>query len=247
MAEGNSARRRKRAQRLWVSLGVALLVVPMLLLLTANALVNGPGRNRLERALARTGALTRIGRLTYVPGANRLVARAVTFQTETAFLRVDRITLTGVKWFRLFRGGTLAESLAQARAEATLLVVEWPKARYGLHCALLDASVPDALLRAKDAELRPLVEDQAFFRGNPYRTTRWRVTLPDVTASGLGYSGIMAGSAWRAESVRAVRPNLDLLVDRYRAVGPLIRSPLMVNEALASLGRPFQLGHLEVR
>jgi hypothetical protein len=229
-----------------IFLGVALVALAALVALGGNALVNGPVRARLERALAGPGSQVRIGRLTYAPGANRLVAQNVTLQTGPASLTADRIALSGIRWFRLWRGDALAESLARAHIEVTQIAATWPKARYRFRCGRLVASVPDATLRAEEAELRPLVGDQALFRGVPYRTTRWRVTVPELTVAGLGYPELLTGSACQVESVRVVRPALDLLVDRYQAVGPLVRSPLMLNEAVASIGRPFQVKRVEI-
>jgi hypothetical protein len=72
------------------------------------------------------------------------------------------------------------------------------------------------------------------------------VTVPELTVAGLGYPELLAGSACQIEVVRVVGPALDLLVDRYKPVGPLVHRPLMVNEAVAALGRPFQVKRVEV-
>jgi len=230
----------------WFFLGMGLLALSGLVLVSFKSLVNGPGRTRLERALAGPGSQVRIGRLTLAPGANRLVALDVTLQTGANLVKADRIALTGLRWFRLWRGGPLAESLARARVEATGVTGAWPKARYGFRCARLVASIPDAALRAEAIEVRPLVGDPAFFNGVPYRTTRWHVKVPELTVAGLGYPGLLAGGPCRVEEVRVVRPALDLLVDRYQGVGPLVRRPLMLNEAVAAFGQTVQVRRLEV-
>jgi hypothetical protein len=71
----------------------------------------------------------RIGELNYAVGANRLVAQSVTLSASNSTLKVDRISLMGVRWARLL-GGTaaLADVLAKASLDATHIDVEFPQA-----------------------------------------------------------------------------------------------------------------------
>jgi len=229
------------------SLGALVLAVAAILLVFGDAILNRYGKEKAERAFAEAypGSVLRIGELDYAVGANRLVARSVTMSAANTTLRVGPISLTGVRWARLLLGTAApADVLAEASLEATDLDVEFPRARYGIRCARLRASVPSSELIAERIELKPLVGDKTFFAGRNFRTTRFHVVVPECRVSGLAYGELLRGKSYRAGSILFSRPSLDALVNREKPRKPLVRSPLMVHEALASIRRPLQVGSL---
>jgi hypothetical protein len=122
----------------------------------------------------------------------------------------------------------------------------FPEAHYGIRCARLRASVPDSELIAEGAELQPLVEDEALFAAGAFRTTRYRVVLPECRVQGLEYGEALQGRAYRARSVLLSRPALDALINRDKPPPPFVKSPLMVHEALAAISQPFQVDRLSI-
>jgi hypothetical protein len=245
---------RKRSLRRWsayagLCLGVAVLAGAVLIFLFGNTLLNGYGKRKAERAFARAhpGSGLRIGELEYSVGANRLVAQSVTLSGTNATLRAGRISLAGVRWARLFWGTAgLGEVLAVARLEATNLDVEFPSARYGIRCARLRASVPGSELLAEGTELRTLAGDEEFFAAHDFRTTRFHVAAPECRVSGLAYGELLQGKSYRAASVTFSRPSFDALVNRDQPVEPLVKSPLMVHEALAAIRQPLRVDRLSI-
>jgi hypothetical protein len=231
------------------SLGALVLAVAALILVFGGAILNSYGKRNAERAFAQAhpGSVLRIGELNYAVGANRLVAQSVTLSASNSTLKVDRISLMGVRWARLL-GGTaaLADVLAKASLDATHIDVEFPQAHYRIRCARLRGSVPGSELIAEGTELRTLVGDEEFFAAHDFRTTRFHVVVPECRVLGLAYGELLRGKSYRARSVQLSRPSLDALVDRDKKVGPLGKPPLMVNEALAAIRQPLQLDSLSI-
>jgi hypothetical protein len=221
----------------------------VVILVFGDKILNRYGKGKVERAFAEAypGSVLRIGKLDYSVGANRLVAQSVTLSATNTTLKVGRISLTGVRWARLLWGtAALADVLGKASLDATKLDVEFPRARYGIRCARLRASVPGSELIAEGTELRPLVGDKAFFAAHDFRTTRFYVVVPECRVLGLAYGELLQGKSYRARSVHFSRPSFDALVNRDKPLKPFVKSPLMVHEALASIRRPLQVGSLSI-
>jgi len=230
-------------------LGAVVLAVAVLILLFGGAILNGYGKRKMERAFAEAlpRHALRIGELGYTVGPNRLVAQTVTLSAANSTLKVGPISLTGVRWARLLWGkAALADVLANASLDATNLVMEFPQSHYGIRCARVRASVPESEMIAEGAELRPVVGDEELFAADAFRTTRFRVVVPECRVSGLAFGELLKGKAYRARSVHLSRASFDILVDRYKPVGPFVKPPLMVHEALAAIRRPLQVDSLSV-
>lgn len=240
---------RRRAAYAAASLGALVLAVAVFVLVFGDAILNRYVKEKAERAFAgaNPGSVLKIGELDYSVGANRLVARSVTLSSSHTTLKVGPISLTGVRWARVLWGkAATADILAKSRLDATNLDVEFPRARYGIRCARLRASVPSSELIAEGSELRPLGGDKAFFAGRDFRTTRFHVVVPECRVSGLAYGELLQGKSYRARSILFSRPSFDALVNREKPRKPLVKSPLMVPEALASIRRPLQVGSLSI-
>ena len=231
------------------SLGALALAVAVFLLVFGGAILNGYGKPKAERAFAAAhpGLSLQIDTLEYSWSANRLVARSVTLRGSNTTLQVGRISLTGVHWVPLLWGAAVpADVLAQASLDATNLNVELQLAGYEIRCGRLRASVPDSHLIAEEVELRPWMEDEAFFAARDFRRTRFHVVVPECRVQDLAYDELLAGRSYRAGSVQVSRPAFDALVNWDKPVPPFAATPLMVHEALASIRQPLQVGSLSI-
>jgi hypothetical protein len=214
-----------------------------------NAILNGYGKRKAEQAFAKAhqGSALRIGRLNYSIGANCLVAESVAVSATNTTFKTGRISLMGVRWATLLWGKTaLADVLAQARLDATNLDVEFPRAGYGIRCARLRASVPASDLIADGTELRTLVGEEEFFASRQFRTVRFHVVVPECKVSGLIYSELLQGKSYRARSAQFYQPLFEAVVNLDKSAEPFVKSPLMVNEALAAIPLPLQVKSLRV-
>jgi hypothetical protein len=226
-----------------------VLAISLLILLFGGAILNSYGKRNAERAFAQAhpGSVLRIGKLDYSLGANRLIVHSLTLSATNATLKVDLISLMGVRWARLFFGATsLADLLAKASLDATNLDVEFPLTHYGIRCARLRASVPGSELIADGAELRSLVGDDEFFAANDFRMTRFHLVAPECRVLGLEYGELFEGKSCRARSVLISRPSFDALVDLDKPLEPFVKSPLMVHEALAAIRQPLRIDSLSI-
>lgn len=245
--------RRRSLRRLSACVGASLcavlLTVALFVLGFGGALLNGYGKGKVERAFgeAHPGYALQIGKLAYSVGANRLDAHSVTLRATNSTLKAGRVSLSGVRWARLFwRTNRLADVLAQASLDVTNLDAEFPPSHYGIRCARLRASAPDSELRAEATELRTLVGDEVLFAAHEYRTTRFHVMLPECTVWGLAYGELLQGKSCRARSVQFDRPSFEALVNRDKPRPPFVKSPLMVHEVLAAIRQPVQVDRLTI-
>jgi hypothetical protein len=214
-----------------------------------SAIVNGYVKNKVEKAFAKAhpGLVMRIGHLGYASGADALVAQLVTLSGTNAVFKVERISLRDVHWVKLVWGkAPLADVLNKASLDATNLRAEFPKSRYKVRCARIQASVPESELTAEGTELRTLAGDEDFFSAHEFRATRFGVLVPKCKVLGLAYDQLFGGTSYRAGSVHVFGPTFDAVVDRYKPLGPFLKSPLMVHEALAAILKPLQIDSLRV-
>ena len=245
---GNMSLRRLLAC-LGFCIGAVILIVAALILIFGGAILNGYGKGKVERAFAEAhpGYTLRIGELGYAIGANRMDARFVTLNTTNSTLTVGRISLTGVRWVRFFCGkAALADFLAKASLDATNLDMKFHRAQYGIRCARLRASVPGSELLAEKIDLSPLIGDEEIFTASAFRTTLFRVSVPECRVLGLAYGELLAGKSYRARSVHFPGLSFDALVNRDKPVGPFVKSPLMVNEALGAIHKPLKIDSLSI-
>ncbi len=245
-------RRRQSWPRPWVYAAlclVAVILAAVVLIPLSVVALNGYVKGRVERAFdqANPGATLRIRGLVYAIGPNRLAARSITLRTAGATMTVGRVSLAGVRWMQLLRGRAGG---AAARARTSLdvadLTVEFPGAHYGIRCARVRVSQPDSELVAQGIELAPLAGDEEAISAGPYRTTWFRVSVPELRVRGLACGELLNGTAYRARSVHVLRPAFDAFAYHEKPPGPFVSSPLMVNEALAAIRRPLRVDSLSI-
>lgn len=248
--EGTAARNSRRLSAYGVaSLGAIALAIAVIVLLFGDAILAGFGKRMIERAYgkAHAGSELRIGTLDYSAGANRLIARSVTLTSANTSLRIDRITLTGVRWAKLLlRTAAPDDVFAEAALEATNLDVGFPRSRYGIGCARLRASVPDSELTSEGFELRTLAGDEDFFAARNFRRTQYLLAIPECRVLGLAYGEMLQGKSYRARSVHFSRPSLTTLVNRDKPSRPFHERRFMAQGFLASIRKPLQVDSLAI-
>ncbi|MBK9248924.1 MAG: hypothetical protein IPM69_12620 [Ignavibacteria bacterium] len=71
----------------------------------------------------------------------------------------------------------------------------------------------DALIFAENIEVTPLGNDMEFFQHHEVRTTRYRLTLPQLFIQGNTILGLLQGKKCEADYIRMPNLTLDMLVD----------------------------------
>lgn len=230
-------------------LGAVILTGAAFIFMFGGDIINSYVKGKAERAfdIAYPGSALRIGKLDYSLGDNRLVAQSVILNTRNSTFKSGRISVTGVRWLRLLWGmAGISELFYKARLDVTNLDMKFLKSNYGIRSERLRASVPDSELIAEGNILSSLIEDEKIFASSAFRTTRFRVVVPEFKVSGLAYSELLRGKSYRARSVQFYRPSFDALVNRDKPVAPFVKSPLMVNEALSAIRQPLQIDTLSI-
>jgi Domain of Unknown Function (DUF748) len=235
----------------WVGLSLVAIALAVAVLSFAfgHAILNRYAKEKTERAFAGAypGCTLRIGELDYALAANCLVARSISVRAPNTTLKTGPISLTGVRWVRLIRGSAaLADLLTDATIDATNLDVDFPLAHYGIRCARLRASVPSSELVAEESEFRTSVGDEVFFAAHDFRTTRFHLIVPECRVLGLAYRDLLQGKSYRAASIHLSRPSFEALVNCDKPLLPFVKSPLMVNEALAAIPQPLRIDSLSI-
>ena len=235
----------------WVGLvgGAMVSLAAGLIWLFGSSTFDGYCKKKVERTFAEMfpGCSLQIGAWAYSPRGDRLVAESVTMNSALATVRVGWMAATGVRLWPLLSGdATLAGLLVQASLEATNLSVDINQTPYGVRCARLRMSVPGSELIAEGTEFGPQVGDEELFDRDVFRTTRYRVIVPECRIAGLAYDALFQGTAYRARSIHVSEPSFDALVNGDKPARPHVKPPLMVHEALAAILRPMQVDRLTI-
>jgi len=238
----------RRAARALLGLGLALIILGLCGLVFGNAILNRVVRARLERAFLRAypGHVLHLGELHYDWTSGRLRAFPVSLHAPDWTVHIDRVSVQGGRWGRMLFRAPASVILGRARMEAASIEVVLPGSTYRLQCATLRAGAPEAEILAEGVELRPLLDDAAFFGVEPSRRTRFRVSLAECRATGVAFTELLRGSAFTAGNLALRDPVFDAMSDRYKPLPPFVESPLMAGEALARLPLPVRIDHLQV-
>jgi hypothetical protein len=239
----------RRWARAGICLAAVVLAVAVLIYAFGGVILNGYGKRKAESAFARAhpGSVLRIGKLDYSLGANRLIAQSATLSATNSRIRVGRVSLMGVRWARLlWRSAALADVFARASCDATNFEMDFTRSNYQLRCARVSASVLSSKLIAEATELRTLVGDEEFFATHQFRTTRFRLTVPECSVSGVGFNELLEGKSYRAKLVCLSGPSFEALVNRDKPGEPFVSRPLMVHEALAAILQPLEVDCLTI-
>lgn len=251
---GSTLRARPRSRLVRASYALAALAVAAFAFhLAVNLALNGYVRPRLERSFAarQPGAALRLGTLRYDFWRDRLRCESLHLaRPGHAPFSTGALSVAGVHWT-----GLLAETPDHAKIlqDARLDIADLAASpltlaggEYHLRCARLHISVPAAEIALHGLTLRPTVDDEAFFAADPYRRIRYHVAIADVAAHGVDFGGLLAGRAYRADSLEIRAPQFESYVNREKPRRPPARIPPMPHEMLAAVDVPLALGRLTV-
>ena len=230
-----------------IFLGAVILASVVSNFFLTSVILDGYVKGKVERAFtaAHPGYTLRITKLSYSMWDNRIAARSVEIETKDLTFIVGPVTLAGVRRERLLSGKIVpADLFSKSTLDAANLDIKLVREQYSLRFARLRASVPDSALTAEGVELSPLKNDDEVLAASPYRMTRFNVIVPSCTVSGIAYNELLDGKSYHARTVQISSPTFDALVSRDKPIAPFVKSPLMLNEALASITRPLDVGSI---
>ena len=224
--------------------GVVLLLFPSLF---ANRFVKPELMTALDGAFPEYSVY--MGDMHYSLFTNQLTCDSVSVMAVDGSFsgRLGPITLTGIGWRHLLGGGTPDPRVfSEARIEAEDIKIFLQKKNYTVQCDWLTISVPDSDMVAESIEVRPQGGDEQFFRGDAFRVTRFRISIPEVRVKGVAVRDLAEGKAYRARSATIQDALLDVMVNKDKPNTVHSSRPIMPGEMLASMQESLRVDSLIV-
>ncbi len=234
-----------------VAVGAVVLLCAVALLLFPDPLVNRFIKPRITKAFAEAypAYAIRIGDMNYSVLENRFgfdsVALSAVDSTFSSSLR--SFAVIGIDWMHLLWGGRLGPGdFAGVRLDAKEIEVNLPKSHYAFRCERLRVSVPDSEIVAESLEFHPSADDEEFFRGSIYRTTRFSFVSSRCSVLGLACRELLEGKSYRIRSVHIHDLFLDVLVNKDKANAKDTLSAPMPSDILNSIEGTLQVDSLRI-
>ncbi len=241
---------RKKATHVRLAVGMALVAFFVLIFLLPHY-IDGSIKQRITQAVAETypAYTVDIGRLHYAVWENRLECDSVRILAANSAMTctVAKFSLTGAARLPLlFRGALAPDQIASSHMEAQNFVMSFAHARYELRCARLRLSVPDSILTIELAELRPPMDDEQFFAGSKFRSTRFHLEFPECRVTGLASLGLLEGTGYRARTVHVTEPSLSVLINKDKPPDDGAAPPRMPKEIISSIKQSLHIDSIRI-
>ncbi len=242
---------RKIASYAAVVTGALTLVCVLVLLLFSDPLVNRFIKPGITEAFAEAypAYSVRIGDMRYSVLQNRFECDSVALNAvdTTASCTIGALSVSGIDWMHLLWGGQLGPmDCTDALLDAQTIAMHFPESNYEVHCQSLRISVPDSEIVADLLELHPRTDDEGFFRGSTFRSTRIRLATPQCSVVGLACLELLEGKSYRTRSVIIRDPFLDVLINKDKPSAKYAAPLLMPNEILSSIQKALQVDSLTI-
>ena len=231
--------------------GAIVLVCALALLLFPDPLVNRFIKPRIIKAFAEAypAYSIRIADMNYSVLKNRFGFDSVALSavSGTFSSHLGRFSVSGIDWMHLLWGGSLGlKDFADVGLDAQDIELKLPQSHYKLRCERLHASVPDSEIVVEALKFHPLGDDEQFFAGSEFRTTRFRLVVPHVRVKGLACLELLQGKTYRTRSVQIHDALLDVMVNKDKPNSKDTSSPLMPNEILSSIKKTLRVDSLSI-
>jgi len=241
----------RRASYAGAAVGALVLVGLLALLLFPDPFVNRFIKPRISGAFAEAypAYSIRIGEMKYSVVQNRFEFDSIALNTvDGAFSgTIGRYSVSAIGWMPLLWGGQLGpEDFSGVVLDADDIALNFLQSNYRVHCQHLHLSVPDSEIVADALELHLLTDDEEFFRGSRFRTTRFSFATPQCSAIGVACLVLLQGESYHARSVLIRDPLLDVLINKDKPSARDTSYPLMPNEILASMQAILQVDSLRI-
>ncbi len=168
--------------------------------------------------------------------------------TVSAFtFSINKFSLDGIGWIKLLRDKNFTiNSLTKASLDAEGIVLNLRQAQNQISCSRLHLSVPDSEIAVDSVKIKPTITDEQFFAESKYRSARYILEFPKIRIKGLEYSGLLDGNGYRTRSIAISDAFIDVLVNMDKSFDKNSPSPLMPNNALASLKDTLSIDSLQL-
>ena len=234
-----------------VAVGAIVLLCVLALLAFPDPLVNGFIKPRIIEAFAKANApySMSISDMNYSVLKNRFGFDSVALNAVdgTFASTMGTFSVSGINWMHLLWGGQLGpKDFANSVLDAHDIELNFPQLHYELWCERLRVSVPDSEIVADSLELHPSADDEEFFRGSKFRSTRFSFVTPRCNVMGLACLELLEGKSYRTRSVHIRDVFLNVLINKDKLSAKDSTSPPMPNEILSSIEGILQVDSLSI-
>jgi hypothetical protein len=241
----------KMASYAGAAIGAVALASILALLLFPDPFVNRFIKPRIAEAFgeAYPAYSIHIGDMKYSVVQNRIECDSVALiAVDGAFAgSIGQSSVSAIDWMHLLWGGKLGpEDFGGVVLDAHDIALNFLQSNYGLHCQRLRLSVPDSEIVADVLDLHLLTDDEEFFRGSKFRTTRFSLATAQCSVAGVACLTLLEGAAYHARSVLIRDPFLDVLINKDKRSAKDTSYPVMPTEILASMQALLQVDSLRI-
>ncbi|MGA2091674.1 MAG: hypothetical protein ABSH12_09485 [Endomicrobiales bacterium] len=231
-----------------ISAALAVFICLLVFVLVLTVILNGIIEKKIEKSFHEryhTCSLIVSG-LRYNFFKNRFSCKSLVIKKESGVsCTAGPVSVSGIGWLGLLYSPVNRERAFDGTA-VEVNDVYLNGAGYALSCKRLTFSVRDGRIRAVEIDLKTLSNNERFFAARRYRTTRFRLNIPELIISGLDGSKFVDGRSFKAHSIVLNGPSLDALVDKYAAVDKKITRELMPNEMMITVNKQVFIEKLKV-
>ena len=241
--------RRKIIRRSAVGLCLAMVVCGAAVVIFQAA----PLQWVVERTLAgglrgySPGTPVRLSGVRYDVMENRIACDTVLMSREDSSISccVRNFSAGGVRWTGLLFGrGPGTGCLDASVIEADSVSVTFRPAGYAVEIGKVFLSGPDSAITAGSVEIRPLLDEEQFFRGSRFRRTRFTADARWCSVSGVAWPELLQGKTQHVRSVRFQDVSADVMINKDKPASRDSAAPRMPGEALAGLRDSLSLDSL---
>ncbi len=231
---------RSRQRHKAVTLGILAFAVGIgLVLLRGNVLVERFAKPRIEEAFAKAhpGAKLEIRSFRYRALQNQVIWSGLSLSGPHSSwsCQIDRGEAAGLSWTDLLFGGQQLSAFSRSVWSIDGLSFTFPNSEYRIRCGQLRFSSSDSSLTVEGIELRPALEDEAFFKARDFRRSRLEWKVPRAAIVGIDTAALVSQKVIRAQHVELANATLDTLTSREKPVNPKRRPTKTVSQFLADL------------
>ncbi len=147
--------------------------------------------------------MNRIAEVHYNVFKNRIEGDSVALMARNSTFSCDIATLSmrGIDRIHVLReGGVAPNSFTGSAVNAQRIVLTF--GQYVLRCRQLRASVPDSSIVVEALELHPFAGGKQFFAESKFRSTRYRLVIPQCRGMGADFLGLLQGKIYRLRSAQ---------------------------------------------
>ena len=230
---------------------IIFIIFSLILLLFPQTYINKYIKNKIITGFAKSypAYSLQIVDVDYNYFINRIKCNSVSLtKRDSSFsFTAGTLSLSGISWFKLFNENNIpASAFSGAATDAGSINIKFKHSQYQLNCSGLHCSVQDSEIVIDSADYEPVTSDDQFFAGTKFRTTRYRVLIPEIILNGVNWQGLFNGNIFQARYIKTKNAYLNVFINMDKPIDQTAPFPLMPAEALFSVKDSLQVDSMKI-